>query len=1109
MTENEFTYCAFLSYSQQDNCEQRPDAPEARHLCWGDWLNDELKAFSIPAVFAGQINAHSEIVPERIDPIFQDQTEQPESASLSKNVRRALEQSKCLIVICSPRSAKSLHVNEAVRYFKQLGRGGRILPIVIAGEPNATDGAKPGMSPEAECLVPALRHPVKSDGTIDISRRERESIFADARQGEGKQEVLARDYENGEIELEAAKIQLIAGLLGLGFNGLWGHEIKRRFAAAQILAREARQQAPEIQNEVLEVENQTRAAEQIQELRNQAQAAQGKILEAQQQAREALGQVAEARNQAQTAESKVVEAQQQAREAQSQLEAARNQVREAQTKFLEIQNLPQDVKSQIEDAQNKAREAQGQIEEARVQAQQAQSEAETARNEVRETQDKFLAAQNQVREAQSQVQEIESNARQTQSQLAEAQNQAQAAASKVREAQQQAREAQNQVADARNQVRDAQNKLQEIQNESRDAQSQIQEARRKTMAARRLMKIFALLAVLAALAASIAFWQRKVANEAFAKAASAEVSEPDLTGGTLNQERIKQALLKKSGAGQTEALSGLDELAARIPSAEIPETMQAAAVILNDPQRSHFQEQLLGDWVKTNAPAAFDWSCQLTNADFRQRALELIIPALAADNLTNTLARLNALKPAPGEPTYTQLFQHWAGKDPVQAIEQRQQIPGQDADARIFSAILTVWADQQPAAALNWLESRPDAEAFPAGTRRNTMIADLFDGWAAKDLEAATLACQQLPASTAKEKAWECVLSRRIVKAPASAAELVKNLPPGDYRQKAIVELCNHWVGTNAPAVLDWAQTLPSEAERVAVTNRVVVNWARSDAQTAAQFANQHPELSGAVFGEIASAWFQRDFAATTNWVASLPDGKKKNAALLAWVETWAQSDPKGMIMYALGLPASEVQTRYLSAACREMAVHDLPGTVELLQPLSDAALRQNILEQAARSCDLPHMKQAAKYIAAMPVSDDQKAAIQGLVSTWAPADPEPAVNWLVSFPATNAQPELVQSVIKTWSQPEPSVVAKWLANLPAGTVSEGMISAFLDGAMVKYPDYAAQWSQSVADETQRQKYQIQIARQWMKTDSSAATKWIDSLSLPDEVKQSLKAPAP
>ena len=385
---------------------------------------------------------------------------------------------------------------------------------------------------------------------------------------------------------------------------------------------------------------------------------------------------------------------------------------------------------------------------------------------------------------------------------------------------------------------------------------------------------------------------------------------------------------------------------------------------------------------------------------------------------------------------------------------------------------------------MNWLASQPDTETLPAGTWRNTIIAGLFNGWAAEDLEAATTACQQLPDGVTKEKAWENVLSQRIVQAPASAAEPVKNLPAGDYRQKAIVELCHHWVGTNAPAVLAWAESLPFEAERIAVTNQVIVNWARQDPPAAAQFAQEHVELSGAELGEIANAWCRRDLTAATNWVAGLPEGEKKNAARLAMVENWAQQDPKGMAAFALGLPAGEIQTRCLTAACSNLAVCDLPGTAELLQALSDAALRQNILELAARSCDGPHINQAAKYIAEMPAGDDQKAVIKGLLSNWRPADPETAVNWLNSFPETNSQPEQVQSAIQAWAQHEPAAAAQWLANLPAGTASEGMESAFLEGAMGKYPEFAWQWTQSVTNETRRQKFQLQVARQRLKTGS-------------------------
>ena len=313
MTDSELKYWAFLSYSCQDNCGKRPDTQDASRLCWGDWLHDALKNFPVPPDFIGQVNSRGEIIPERIHPIFQDEQERPEEASLGADIRQALEQSTCLIVICSPRSAKNLHVNEAVRHFKQLGRGRHILPLVVAGEPNASDGDKPGVSPEDECFVPALRHPVRPDGTIDSSRRAGRFIFVDARHGAEKREILAHDHRNAEADLEMAKIQLIALLIGVGFNGLWWREQKRHFFDLS----EARQQAREAQNQVEETRRQ------LQEAQRQAREAQNQALENQNLPRDVHGQIQEAQNRA-------VEAQAPAPEVQKQLQEFQNQVRATQ-----------------------------------------------------------------------------------------------------------------------------------------------------------------------------------------------------------------------------------------------------------------------------------------------------------------------------------------------------------------------------------------------------------------------------------------------------------------------------------------------------------------------------------------------------------------------------------------------------------------------------------------------------------------------------------------------------------------------------------------------------------------------------------------------------------
>ena len=74
MTGADNKYSAFLSFSSQDNRNQRPSPgpQEVSHLCWGNWLHEALKTFSIPADFIGQVNGRGEIIPDRIHPFFQE-----------------------------------------------------------------------------------------------------------------------------------------------------------------------------------------------------------------------------------------------------------------------------------------------------------------------------------------------------------------------------------------------------------------------------------------------------------------------------------------------------------------------------------------------------------------------------------------------------------------------------------------------------------------------------------------------------------------------------------------------------------------------------------------------------------------------------------------------------------------------------------------------------------------------------------------------------------------------------------------------------------------------------------------------------------------------------
>jgi tetratricopeptide (TPR) repeat protein len=148
-------------------------------------------------------------VPRRLHPVFRDREELPSATDLGAIISEALRASGCQIVICSPNSARSRWVNEEILAFKRLGREDRIFCLITAGEPNASD--MPGRE-EEECFPPALRFRLAADGMLSDVRTE--PIAADGRPG--------KDGRNN------ARLKLIAGILGVGFDLLRRRDQQRR-----------------------------------------------------------------------------------------------------------------------------------------------------------------------------------------------------------------------------------------------------------------------------------------------------------------------------------------------------------------------------------------------------------------------------------------------------------------------------------------------------------------------------------------------------------------------------------------------------------------------------------------------------------------------------------------------------------------------------------------------------------------------------------------------------------------------------------------------------------------------------------------------------------------
>jgi tetratricopeptide (TPR) repeat protein len=192
---SEARYKAFISYSHHDEK-------------WSKWLHRALESYKPPKHLVGQETEQGPI-PARLAPVFRDREELHTATDLGEVITEALQESACQIVLCSPAAAQSKWVNEEILAYKRMGGERRIFSIIIAGEPNAS--ALPG-GQDMECFPHGLRYKLGADGELSDERAE--PIAADA-----------RENKDGRRN---AKLKLIAGILGVGYDMLAQREQQRR-----------------------------------------------------------------------------------------------------------------------------------------------------------------------------------------------------------------------------------------------------------------------------------------------------------------------------------------------------------------------------------------------------------------------------------------------------------------------------------------------------------------------------------------------------------------------------------------------------------------------------------------------------------------------------------------------------------------------------------------------------------------------------------------------------------------------------------------------------------------------------------------------------------------
>jgi len=165
-------YWCFISYKHTDNKD------EGRQ--WATWLHQQLETYEVPDDLVGKKNQAGQIIPERIFPVFRDEEELGAGSHLSDRIYEALDNTKVVVVLCSPRVVESPYVFEEIRHFKKIGKADDIYAAIIDGEPGSRT------IETGKCFPDTLSHEVDDQGNL-LMDQNAEPLAADFRLPDGSQ----------------------------------------------------------------------------------------------------------------------------------------------------------------------------------------------------------------------------------------------------------------------------------------------------------------------------------------------------------------------------------------------------------------------------------------------------------------------------------------------------------------------------------------------------------------------------------------------------------------------------------------------------------------------------------------------------------------------------------------------------------------------------------------------------------------------------------------------------------------------------------------------------------------------------------------------------------
>ena len=331
-------------------------------------------------------------------------------------------------------------------------------------------------------------------------------------------------------------------------------------------------------------------------------------------------------------------------------------------------------------------------------------------------------------------------------------------------------------------------------------------------------------------------------------------------------------------------------------------------------------------------------------------------------------------------------FQAWTELDPKAALTGAFQL--RDVTMRKLAATAVVNSTSPSAAPelITMLTQHPDKDLL--SECKNTFLDPLIASWSSLDPEAASKFVDEL--GNAKSS----------------------------LNSTARDNIAYNWGTLDPSGALEWVRKQDGKeyVDRGSLTDGVIRGWCLKDIRAASDYVVQHLDdpASRTTASSVAEAMFAHNAEDATNWIGRLPPGDPRDAAESAIARMWAEKDPAAASKWVGTLPESD-QGTVAGTIARSWVDSNWPEASRWIETLSASAHDSAATAAMHREGATP---QESLSLGAS-IKDDAARSFEmsETIRQWAYNDPQSAEAWVKSSSLSPEEQQRFLSVISETQQ--------------------------------------------------------------------------------------------